>query len=164
MELYFIRHGIAEERTNLQSDQQRHLTEEGYQKTTQVTQKILKLGIKFDLILSSPLIRAKETADIFAKIGLSKNIEIFEALAPDGKMDKFISWIQDSLYNKPENKIALIGHQPDLANWAEKLLWKEKNDQIILKKAGIIGLKLDFIQHNNFSAKLFLLTSPKWML
>ncbi|MEH1949782.1 MAG: histidine phosphatase family protein, partial [Nostoc sp.] len=58
MELYLIRHGIAEDKGLGIKDEERSLTKEGRQKTEKVAQKLVKLGLNFDLILTSPLVRA----------------------------------------------------------------------------------------------------------
>jgi phosphohistidine phosphatase len=164
MELYLIRHGIAEDRSKYERDQDRPLSDQGKQKTTKVAQRLVNLGIKFKIILTSPLLRAKQTAEILKQEGLSKTIEIFSPLAPDGNLENFVNWLQESVYNENENTVALVGHQPNLGNWAEKLVWNSNKGRIIVKKAGIIGLQLTLPENPISNAQLFLLTSPKWIL
>jgi phosphohistidine phosphatase len=55
-----------------------------------------------------------------------------------------------------------VGHQPDLTDWAEQLIWGEIKEKLILKKAGIIGLSVPPIASPLGHSQLFLLTSPKW--
>ncbi len=64
---------------------QRSLTKEGRQKTEKVAQKLVKLGLQFDLIVTSPLVRARQTAEILIKAGLSSQLEESSYLAPDGR-------------------------------------------------------------------------------
>ena len=68
MNLYIIRHAIAvEEGTpEYQEDSQRPLTDKGKKKMVQIAKGIRALNVKFDLVLSSPYVRANETAEILA--------------------------------------------------------------------------------------------------
>lgn len=163
MEVYLIRHGIAAQRGTYADDEQRPLIDKGIKKTTQVATSLLASGLKFDLILTSPLVRASQTADILKQVGLSKTVEIFAALKPDGDLKQWLVWLQQWQVNNPEGKLALVGHQPDLGNWAEMLLWGAVKGQIVVKKAGIVGLELPGIGTPVVRSTLFLLTSPKWI-
>ena len=115
MELYLIRHGIAVERGIYQNDRDRVLTEKGINKTKKVAQKIVNLGIAFNYILSSPLARAYQTAEILQKTGLATEFTVCDFFAPDGDINLFLKWL--SQQDREELKIALFGHQPDLSNW-----------------------------------------------
>src|SRR5260370_31176372 len=68
MQLYIIRQGIAIDREDPQchSDPERYLTEEGVEKTKQVAKGVAALGAVGDLLLTSPYVRAAQTAEIFA--------------------------------------------------------------------------------------------------
>lgn len=165
MEIYLIRHGIAAERGTYTRDEERPLTNKGIHKTTLVAKKLVTMGLKFDLILTSPLIRAYQTAEILQKTGLGEKIEIFESLAPGGNIQEWIDWLLKQFSPLDSNsKLALVGHQPDLGNWAEILVWGNKKEQIIVKKAGVIGLQISKIDNLRVTSKLFLLTSPKWLI
>ncbi len=161
MELYFIRHGIAEDTSEYEDDRMRPLTDKGRIKTEKVAQRLVQLEIKFDLILTSPLIRAKQTAKILHRAGLSSILEESHHLAPEGSLQ---NWLK-SHYPASIQTIALVGHQPNLANWAEQLIWGSPQDKLILKKAGIIGVELPSIEETLLNkGELFLLVSPKWIL
>lgn len=164
MKIYLIRHGIAAERGTYSDDEQRPLTEIGRAKTTQVAQRLLSIGIKFDTILTSPLVRAYQTANILQEVGLSTQIEQHEPLKPQGDIQQWLAWQQQRYMANADSKLALVGHQPDLANWAEILVWGNANNQLTLKKAGIIGLEPPGIGTPIARSKLFLLTSPKWFI
>ena len=164
MEVYLIRHGIAEERGTYADDSKRPLTTKGKVKTTKVAQHIVDIGLEFDLILTSPLVRAAQTASILQQAGLSKKTETYLPLKPDGAIAEFVTWLQQYQLNNPAAKIALVGHQPDLGNWAEMLLWGTIKGQIILKKAGIIGLKIPSMGTPIARSTLFLHTAPKWLI
>ena len=165
MEIYFIRHGIAAERGTYSKDEERPLTDKGLRKTTLVAQKLAEINLKFDLILTSPLVRAYQTAEILHQVGLSQKMETFKPLAPDGNIQEWLEWLEKEFSSvNSAKKLALVGHQPDLGNWTEMLVWGSIKEQIIVKKAGVIGLKILDIDRPIGTSKLFLLTSPKWLI
>ena len=81
-ETYFIHHGIAVDRSGERADEARFLTPKGIEKTQQVAQGLLAWGLQFDALLTSPLVRAQETAEILHSAGLSAQIEECFALKP----------------------------------------------------------------------------------
>ena len=161
--LYFIRHGIAVDRGIYNNDEDRPLTPEGDRKTRKVAQKFDRLGIKFDRILSSPLVRARQTAEILHQQGLSSAVEEFNALSPSGDIQDWLSWYNQNVSAKNKT-IALVGHQPDLGNWAEILVWGESREKLIVKKAGIIGITLPENAIVVGNSELFWLSPPKFLL
>ena len=163
MEVYLIRHGIAAQRGSYGEDKARPLVDKGIVKTTKVAENLLKTGLKFDLILTSPLIRATQTAAIFKQIGLIQIIETFDPLKPDGDIQQWFTWLSPWQTKNPHGKLALVGHQPDLGSWAEILIWGAIQGQLTVKKAGVLGLKLPEIGSPISRSTLFLLTSPKWI-
>jgi phosphohistidine phosphatase len=167
MDLYLIRHGIAEERGIYPNDYDRPLTEKGKEKTFQVANTLGLKGLKFEIIFTSPLIRALQTAEILQKSGLSDLLEIDLSLTPDGNLETWLLNWQKSQYNQGNQdnvKIALVGHQPNLGQWAEQLLWGKSQDKIILKKAGVIGINFPLEGNPIGNSELFLLTSPKYLI
>ena len=165
MELYLIRHGIAADREAYTKDEERPLTDKGRQKTTKVAKQLYHRGLRFDLILTSPLVRARETAAILKNIGLSNQVEEFPSLAPDGDIYVWVNWLELRRQNNTvENSVALVGHQPDLGNWAETLVWGKSQEKLVLKKAGVIGIQIPETKTPLSQSELFLLTSPKWLL
>lgn len=164
MELYLIRHGIAEERREDIREEERKLTKEGRHKTEKVAQRLFELDLKFDLILSSPLTRALETAEILIKAGLGEKFEESNYLAPGGNISNWVAdWLQPQNYS-PNTKLAVVGHEPDLGNWAEILLWGETKGSLVLKKAGTIGIKLPETGYPLGRSQMFWLTPPKYLL
>jgi phosphohistidine phosphatase len=167
MQLYFIRHGIAADRGKYSNDEERPLIDEGKRKTEKIALKLREIGVKFDIILTSPLVRAYQTAEILLEKGCGDRLEIFPPLAPDGDFDEFQEWLssyREKRYNSGAEAIAAVGHQPDLGSWAELSAWGEIRDRLILKKAGIIGLDLPLQGSLLSNSSLFLLTSPKWLV
>jgi phosphohistidine phosphatase len=165
MELYLIRHGLAAEREDYANDEERPLTSLGRKKTGKVAKQLRERGLHFDLILTSPLVRARETATILQEAGLCSQVEEFPSLAPDGDISVWVSWLQKRWQNATSDQcLALVGHQPDLGNWAETLVWGDAQEKLVLKKAGVIGLNIPETKTPVGQSELFLLTSPKWLL
>lgn len=161
--VYLIRHGIAADPGEYKSDRDRPLTDEGKQKTVKVAKRLKELNIHFDLILSSPLIRAQQTAQILLETGLGVQVEEHHALMPGGDMNMWLSWFEE-WRERGNNQLALVGHIPDLTNWAEILISGKINDGLILKKAGIIGLNLPQKGSPVGESTLFWLTPPKFLI
>lgn len=159
--LYLIRHGLAADRENFAVDEQRPLTAKGQSKTQQVARRLHTLQVHFDLLLTSPLVRARQTAEILKSEGLSSKLEEFSALAPLGKFEYWLTWL-DSWQRG--TSLALVGHQPDLSQWAERLIWGEARQVLELKKAGIIGITLPRRGSPVGNSHLFWLTAPRLLL
>ncbi|MEB3356001.1 MAG: phosphohistidine phosphatase SixA [Synechococcales bacterium] len=161
--LYLIRHGIAAERGTYPNDGDRPLTDEGQRKTRQVAKRLQELELRFDLILSSPLLRARQTAEILQDVGLGDRLELTADLAPDGDFDHWLHWLLDQP-DRQNLTLALVGHQPDLGNWTERLVWGEVGDRLVLKKAGVVGLTLPNSGSPVGQSDLFWLTPPRYLL
>ncbi len=162
MELYLIRHGLAGQHGDYPNDDDRPLTQEGKRKTEHVAKRLLALGLQFDLILTSPLMRARQTAEIFKATHLGVALEVAGYLAPGGDLQSWHTWLE--AWRTPGKTLALVGHEPDLSGWAELLIWGEVRDRIILKKAGAIGLVLPDTGSAISNSQLFWLTPPKFLL
>ncbi|MDX2215688.1 MAG: phosphohistidine phosphatase SixA [Oculatellaceae cyanobacterium bins.114] len=162
-ELYIIRHGLAGDHGSYPNDDERPLTDEGHRRTHKIAKRLRELDLQFDLILTSPLTRARQTADILQDRGLSDRLEESAELAPGGDFDKWLTWLDHWQHTK-KNQLAIVGHEPNLSEWAERLIWGEPKHQIILKKAGVIGLTLPSEGSPVGRSCLFWLTPPKFLL
>ena len=158
--LYLIRHGIATKRHQDLADEQRPLTSQGRLKTQQVAQRLCQLDLHFDLILTSPLVRARQTAEILQAAGLSTQVNLSSTLAPLGDFNQWLRWL-NSWQDSGGNSLALVGHQPDLSQWAERLVWGQPKEVLELKKAGVMGLTLPKTGSAAGNSQLFWLTPPK---
>lgn len=165
MELYLVRHGIAADRETYTNDEERPLTHKGRQRTSLVAKRLYELDLRFDMILTSPLLRARQTAELLQAAGLSSQIEESFYLAPGGDIYAGLSWLEKWRCQASDSKgLALVGHQPDLGNWAEILVWGEAKEKLMLKKAGIIGLIIPETGSIVGNSQLFWLTAPKLLL
>ncbi|MBW4519411.1 MAG: phosphohistidine phosphatase SixA [Scytolyngbya sp. HA4215-MV1] len=163
LHLYLIRHGLAAEHGSYANDDERPLTEEGRQKTRQVAKQLRQLGLQFNLMLTSPLVRARQTADILQKEHLAARLEESALLAGGVDIRLWLEWLTQWQRTDPAC-LALVGHEPDLSAWAEILLWGEASDRLILKKAGVIGLQLPDRGDPIGNSQLFWLTPPRFLL
>ncbi|ERT05261.1 phosphohistidine phosphatase SixA [Lyngbya aestuarii BL J] len=161
--LYLIRHGIAADRELYEIDEERPLTKDGDRKTRKVAQKLKSLNLKFDIVLSSPLVRARQTADILKSVGLTDHVEEFPPLAPEGEINFWLDWYRNWSHSGGDS-LALVGHEPDLGNWAEVLIWGDIREALIVKKAGIIGITLPETGSLVGNSQLLWLTPPKFLL
>ncbi len=142
MEIFLMRHGIAEDLSPDTADADRELTTKGITKTELVARQLCKKGWEFDLVLSSPLVRACQTAQILLEAGLSEVLEIHPNLAPDGLLENWLEWFTSyRLTNPTAGRLVLVGHEPNLSQWAEILVFGQEFDHIHLKKAGVIALQ-----------------------
>lgn len=139
MELYVIRHAIAEPLGTAHefSDENRSLTDEGRSRMREVVKGLKKLGIQLDLILTSPLVRAVETAEILAgSLGLNKKeIHHTAALSPGAVVEQLFAEIKKKA---GAESIAVVGHQPDLGQLISRIVQSDGSVlSIQLKKGGI---------------------------
>ncbi|OAB55994.1 histidine phosphatase family protein [Phormidium willei BDU 130791] len=167
-QLYLIRHGIAADRSpqTYPDDSQRPLTDAGVKKTRKIAKRLAELSLQFDYLLTSPLMRAQQTAEILVNAQLSPKPEISTALAPAGQLQDWLHWYNTipKTGNNGDVAIAVVGHQPDLGHWAEQLIWGESRGQLIVKKAGVIGVNLPDNGEIIGQSTLFWLVPPRFLL
>jgi phosphohistidine phosphatase len=143
MELYFIRHAIAEPlgEGNDFLDERRRLTAEGRERMHQAALGLRALGVEFDLVLTSPLARAVETALIIGEVfemdrGL---IEQVAALRPEATPTSIFTVIKKQ---SGVESIALVGHQPSLGQEISRIVCGYADASIQLKKGGVCSVKV----------------------
>lgn len=163
LQLYLIRHGIAVDHSPQQADDQRPLTGKGIHKTAQVAQRLADFQIHFDYLQTSPLLRAQETAKILHRAGLSPQIAVSELLSPAGSMSDWLTWLQ-TWRGQGQQTLGIVGHEPNLSQWAEILIWGASQQALTLKKAGMIGITLPEDTDPRGRSRLFWLASPKFFL
>ncbi|MDA0268716.1 MAG: phosphohistidine phosphatase SixA [Cyanobacteria bacterium] len=163
-ELYLIRHGIAAERGTYANDGDRPLTAKGIQRTETMVKRLGALGCRFDAVLTSPLVRAQQTADILVRLGLASTLETFGALAPGGQLHDWLSWLEWWQGHSAQGRVALVGHEPDLSDWGQRLVTGQGGDRWVLKKAGVIGLMVPAAEVALGQSELFWLSSPRLLL
>jgi phosphohistidine phosphatase len=158
MNLYIIRHAIAvdEGTPEYEEDSQRPLTDKGKKKMRQIAKGLRALGVDFDLILSSPYIRAKETAEILADVFKIKGDTAFsDNLIPMGDPDLLISEMNEKY---SAHSIALVGHEPHLTALIGLLVSENANIDMTLKKGGVCRLAADDLHHTRKATLEWLIT------
>jgi phosphohistidine phosphatase len=118
VELYLIRHGIAAEPGDAYPDDtKRPLTQRGISRLQKQTRGLAALGVTLDQILTSPLVRCRQTADVLAE-GLGGPVAGVAALAPPGTSAAVIEEL--GRYAR-RSRIALVGHEPNIGELAARL-------------------------------------------
>ena len=142
LRLYLLRHAIAEKRdTEKYPDDDRPLTSEGVKKMKKVAKGITRLGDDFKLIITSPMKRASQTAEILNKV-LKENIEMIVSrqLLPGADPQKITRLITKY---KELDSLVLVGHEPDFSRFASFLLGLNES-AMMLKKAGLCRIDIPF--------------------
>lgn len=163
MNLFLLRHGIAVERgtSGYEKDADRSLTPKGERRLGQIADAMEGMGLTFGLILSSPYVRARQTAEIVADtLGLKKKLEFSEALTPDGDAKALIAALNE-LDPKPDN-VLLVGHEPFLSGLISTLTSGEPRVGIDFKKGGLCKLEVETLRHDRCATLAWLLT-PRQM-
>ena len=159
MDLIIVRHAIAEEREVFaetgESDGLRPLTPKGRKRMRRGAGGLKELVPQVDLIATSPLVRARETAEILGEIydGISP-IEIPE-LEPGASQESMLHWLQNQ---RPEATIMLVGHEPFLSMTVSWLTTRSADSFIELKKGGACFITFDEGIYAGGAAMLWLLT------
>lgn len=121
LEVYLIRHGVAAERgEEYPDDSKRPLTSEGISALRKEARALDGLGIGFDYIITSPLVRARQTADVFAEhLKTKPSVSNSDALAPAGSP---AAVVQEIVKHARKGRIALVGHEPNMGELAARLI------------------------------------------
>jgi phosphohistidine phosphatase len=163
MNLYILRHGIAVERgtPGFKTDADRPLTPKGKRQLRQIAGAARSLDLDFDLILSSPFLRARQTAEIVAKnLKQERRLAFSDELTPDGSPKALIRQLSE-LEPAPEN-ILLVGHEPYLSQLAALLISGGAAANLELKKGGLGKLETDALRFGRCATLQWLL-APKQM-
>jgi phosphohistidine phosphatase len=141
MQLILMRHAIAEERgPRWPDDSLRPLTREGERKHRLVSEVLRRMGIRFDELVSSPLVRAGQSAEITAAVYRWKG-EIVESdvLGQAFSIPRVCEFLAE---RDPNAAVLAVGHEPDLSALAARLLHSSGDVEIAFKKSGVLALDL----------------------
>jgi phosphohistidine phosphatase len=142
MNIVLIRHADAGERdaTKWPDDALRPLTPEGRRRHAQVSRAMREMGIRFEFLFSSPLIRALQTAEVVADIyAFGQATKVSEALGPACTGTKVVQLVAKL---PPDARVALVGHEPSFSRTAAELIGAPEA-RIELKKSGAIGIAFE---------------------
>ncbi len=157
MKLIFVRHAAASERTDGVPDEKRYLTPEGRVFFRKTARTMLKNGIDPSLILTSPLLRAVQTAEILAEtLSFNGPLVVTDELAPGFDMPAL-----QRLFNEFQsvNELVLVGHEPDLGSIVASLL--NLPSGFNFKKGAAIKLKVNPARPEKLALFKWLATGSK---
>jgi phosphohistidine phosphatase len=139
MELYFLRHGIAADQGPAeQGDAGRPLTKVGISKMQAGARGMRRLGLRLDSLLSSPLVRARETAAIVAhELGLE--LQLADELAPGCDMAQLFALLGE---HRAAERVMLVGHEPDFSSMIAALT----GGQVQMKKGGLARVDIERLE------------------
>lgn len=156
--VYFLRHGLAYDREEWKDDDAlRPLTSKGMKQMVRQAEALHAIGMELDVIISSPLVRAFQTADIVAR-----RMKLGDELVQDERVGPGFSYqdLQLILSDHPEaNRILLVGHEPDLSQTVSALIG---GGTLLFKKGGIA--RVDLTSSDPLHGELVWFIAPKWML
>ena len=158
MNLYILRHAIAVDAgtPGIENDSQRPLTQEGTVKMRSIARGMRKLDLGVDLLLSSPYVRARQTAEIVAsEFKLKGELHVTNALMPGAPEGKIIAEIAKRYPQK--NGVLLVGHEPSLSALIAKLLAGDPTLSINMKKGGLCWLSIDSLAYDRCATLEWLL-------
>lgn len=164
MEIYLIRHAIAEDREDFEKtdkdDSLRPLTAKGRKKMQKTALKLHDLIGDVDAIVTSPYVRARQTAEILSQIFYETPVKEALELVPHAPALGFIRWMQ--AHGRDVQSLLVVGHEPHLSLLASYLLAGKNESFIELKKAGIACLEMGLAEEAGpASAHLKWLIPPK---
>src|SRR5262245_44233990 len=162
MNVYFVRHAEAVplEASGVNADADRPLTERGHAQCRALATALQRLGIRLDLILTRPYLRARQTTQGLADHWNQQTPPSEECrhLVPDGKPSK----LARCLRREQADNVAVVGHMPDLAKHLSWFLGSKKV-QIDLAKAGVAQVEFEDLPDKGTGVLLWLIP-PEWFM
>jgi len=165
MNLFFLRHGPAVEcdEFDYANDAARPLTPKGKKQLRSIAAALRAMELHFNVILSSPLVRARQTAEIIAaELKLTKRLALTDELKPGGDAKKLAQKI-NGLKSGPEN-VLLVGHEPDFSEWISLLVTGNGSAGFALKKGGLAKLEVEKLRAGKCATLAWLLTPAQMKL
>lgn len=160
IDLFILRHGEAGNRMSVvEEDSERPLTPEGRAEMQKIAKSLNAVGLQTNRICTSPLRRARETAEIAAKILKIPTLEEWDELKPDGG--------RAALYRKlarfeQNSRLILVGHEPFLSSMIGEIIGTS-NPRLVLKKGGLAKVRITSFTPR-ISGELRWLLTPKMII
>ena len=143
MDVYVLRHGVADERDyrKYPDDNLRPLISKGVDKLVRQAKGLKAVGFCVDLVISSPLVRAVQTAEVvMAGLGMAGDLVYSEALAPEAHPYLFLEELA-SKYSTVD-RVMVVGHEPHLSRFVSMVVTGDPNALIRLKKGALCKLRI----------------------
>lgn len=157
--IYLLRHAEAAPHKDprYRHDADRPLTEEGAAKMRKAAHGMKKIGLQFDRIVTSPFVRARETAEIVAEVlKETDRLSLDEALASGARWDK----VKKALAAGPAkyaDSVLLIGHEPDFSKMTADIIGASRTS-ITFKKGSLAAIAVDAIPPKEPGSLAFLMS------
>lgn len=144
MELYLIRHGIAIDRgdPDCPAEEDRFLTDKGVARMRGISRSLVKLDVKLERILSSPYVRARQTAELIMEQQPELELELIEAFTPGGDPEVGVRKIREA--SKGVSALAVTGHEPNISRLIATLLTGDDQLNVRMKKGGICRIDIEW--------------------
>ncbi len=154
MKLHIIRHAEAVDQSSTLPDDYRYLTCRGRTRFRRVAESLKKCGIDPELIVSSPLVRAVQTAEIMAEtIRFSGEVTILPLLAGGFQFPHFKEYLEEIAHVR---ELVVVGHEPDIGRMVGELL---DHSPCSIKKGGVVSLKIKLqLQEETIARFLWMVT------
>lgn len=154
MRLFFLRHGLADRSEWYGPDFERPLTHKGKVRMRREAETIVELNLKLDVIISSPLVRAYQTAEIVAE-----ELEMLDDLVEDGRLAPGfdVDDLAEIVAEYPsEARIMVVGHEPDFSETISDLIG---GGEVVCKKGSLA--RVDLYGGPSLRGELVWLIPPK---
>lgn len=161
MKLYLLRHGEAADHSDphYPNDAARPLTPKGSKRTRQLANALRQMEVSFDVIFSSPLVRARQTAEIVARsLDLEKKLRLTNHLAPGGAFADLLAQVENA--RSSAQAVLLVGHEPYLSGLISLLCTGGPTLAVEMKKGGLCRLEMETVKAGR-CATLEWLLSPR---
>ena len=158
MDIFILRHASAEEHSPsaFRDDSLRPLTAKGSRRMRQVATAMRALDLSFDVIYTSPFVRAKQTAAIVADVfQLHKKLRETDTLATGGDPEELIRLLQSA--GDEFQSILLVGHEPYLSDLISVLLVGDGSLALTMKKGGVCKLRVGILKYGRCASLEWLL-------
>jgi len=143
MQLLVIRHAAAEDKEEWartgKSDDERPLTADGTRDMAKTAKGLRTIVAEVDLIATSPLVRARQTADIVASALGVQGVEVTDVLIPETPLSAFATW----LVGQEHETVVVVGHEPHLGILVTWLLSGVEQPRVEMKKGAACLIEFD---------------------
>lgn len=154
MRVYFLRHGVAEERSADGTDAGRRLTRRGEEESEALGRWLARLGLEVDAIITSPLVRAARTASLVAEqMGLTDRLRADERIARRLDVELLARLAEE---DPKSTSLLVVGHEPTMSGTISSLIG---GGSIVMKKGALAMVEAEHLEPGGGS--LVWLMTPK---
>ena len=143
MDLYVLRHGVAEDRgsAGYANDGERPLTAKGARRMARQVRGLRSLEVSIDVVVTSPLVRAVQTAEVVHEgLAVTGRLVTSNALAPGGSPSQLVSHLATG-YSSADD-VMVVGHEPYLSSLISVLTTGDPEPVVRLRKGALCKLRL----------------------